>query len=150
METKDGLSTPEYPGIRDSMPQVDLVIMGYGIWENFRPNVVFGRLQSDIRRIRARDAQAHIIWLGADARQRDDYALQTNERVIRYNDAMFAKIRDAGISDITTLNLFNITLNLHSYDGTHYGPGVNRLKSQILLQFIKDHLNREGKPDREE
>jgi hypothetical protein len=37
------------------------------------------------------------------------------------------------------LDSFSITENATSYDGTHYGAGVNAMLAQILLNFIVEH-----------
>merc|ERR1712014_282246 len=95
-ETLNGLSTSEYPGLRDAKRTAKLIVIGYGIWNNFDADVVFPRLESDISVIRKNFPGAKIVWLGALARHRDDFAFQTNERVVRFNSEMFARIKDAG------------------------------------------------------
>merc|ERR1712176_274050 len=101
-------------------------------------DVVFPRLKSDIDVIRRKFPKATVIWLGASARHRDDFAMQTNERVIRFNADMNARIQNAGFEQVVTLDLFHVTLAMHSYDGTHYGPAVNKLRSSLLLQLLSD------------
>ncbi|KAK6175147.1 hypothetical protein SNE40_013669 [Patella caerulea] len=42
------------------------------------------------------------------------------------------------VHNIPVFNTFNLTKNVMSFDGTHYGLGINLLKSQILLNYIKE------------
>merc|ERR1711879_418992 len=101
-ETFNGKSSPEYPGLKEAKRGADLILMGYGIWDNFNASRVFPRFKSHLDMIRKDSPKAKVIWLGADARHRDDFVWQTNERVIRYNAEMFARIKELDDSGIST------------------------------------------------
>jgi len=38
--------------------------------------------------------------------------------------------------NIPILDFRKVTKGVHSYDGTHYGSGVNMMKVQILLNYL--------------
>lgn len=37
---------------------------------------------------------------------------------------------------IPIMEFYNLTNGVMSFDGTHYGPGVNYLKGQIFLNYL--------------
>ncbi|GFS06942.1 hypothetical protein ElyMa_001237500 [Elysia marginata] len=54
----------------------------------------------------------------------------------RFNAVVTPFLKSQGIA---VLDGFNLTLgSLMSYDGTHYGKGLNDLKAQILLNYFRE------------
>ena len=39
--------------------------------------------------------------------------------------------------DVETFDFREITKFVKSYDGTHYGSGVNIMKSQVILNYLR-------------
>lgn len=60
---------------------------------------------------------------------------QSNDAISRFNKDMRAFLEPLGIPVFDT---FNLTLGVHSYDGTHYGVGVNMIKAQLFLNFLDE------------
>ena len=58
---------------------------------------------------------------------------QNNEIIYRFNRELRAFLEPIGVPIFDT---FNLTLGVHSYDGTHYGFGVNMIKAQLFLNFL--------------
>ena len=58
---------------------------------------------------------------------------QNNEKVSLFNTKISAFLEPIGVPIFDT---FNLTLGVHSYDGTHYGFGVNMMKAQLLMNFL--------------
>ena len=62
---------------------------------------------------------------------------QNAEKVFRFNKDMTEFLELHGVAVFDT---FNLTLGVNSYDGTHYGFGVNMVKAQLLLNFLEENL----------
>lgn len=58
---------------------------------------------------------------------------QQTEQVLKYDIIINNILRNRGVP---ILDFFSMTKGVMSYDGTHYGPGVNDLKAQIFLNYI--------------
>ncbi|CAL1541559.1 unnamed protein product [Lymnaea stagnalis] len=81
-----------------------------------------------------------VLWMAAQApgtlktplekRQQTPALLSFNEKV---------KVTLAG-SDVAILNYFQLTNGTVSYDGTHYGKGVNDAKLQVLLNYLQGQI----------
>ena len=59
--------------------------------------------------------------------------------MIEFNRRMKEYLQPRGVD---VFDVFNLTLGLHSYDGTHYGPGVNMMKAQLLLNYLRELSHR--------
>ena len=62
---------------------------------------------------------------------------QGNERISLFNRHMTAFFEPIGVPVFDT---FNLTLGVHSYDGTHYGFGVNMIKAQLFMNFLDERF----------
>ena len=60
---------------------------------------------------------------------------QNHEAVRHFNMAMREYLEPIGVPIFDT---FNLTLGVHSYDGTHFGFGVNMVKAQLFLNFLDE------------
>ena len=60
---------------------------------------------------------------------------QSNDVISRFNKDMRAFLEPVGVPVFDT---FYLTLGVHSYDGTHYGIGVNMIKAQLFLNFLDE------------
>lgn len=56
------------------------------------------------------------------------------DKFIRHMDIFFTQY------DIPGFDFRNITDKVHSYDGTHYGSGVNMMKGQIFLNYLASKI----------
>ncbi|XP_071119778.1 uncharacterized protein [Haliotis cracherodii] len=65
---------------------------------------------------------------------------QSYSSVVRYNAFINSHVRAAGIPILDT---FNMTDGIMSYDGAHYGFGINMIKSQIVFNYLT-HLRAHG------
>lgn len=61
------------------------------------------------------------------------YGARQSEYVVRYNRRVNDILRRRGIS---VLDFFEMTKSVMSFDGSHYGLGLNNLKAQVLLNYI--------------
>ena len=82
-----------------------------------------------------------VIWMGLHAVP--DFLLMhplfDNQGISRFNSQMHEYLKERNVAVIDT---FNISKDLFSYDGLHYGIGLNFLKVQILLNFLEERYER--------
>lgn len=74
--------------------------------------------------------------------------LKPPEHLISQNDAATAKFAEGmrvycRQHHIPVIDFRNLTKLVHSFDGTHYGLGVNLMKNQVLLNYIAQQTGRE-------
>ena len=60
---------------------------------------------------------------------------QNNHAISHYNQKMKEFLKPLGIP---VFDVFHLTLGVKSYDGTHFGVGVNMMKAQLLLNFLEE------------
>ena len=60
---------------------------------------------------------------------------QNQEKIGLFNMAVREYLEPIGVPIFDT---FNLTLGVHSYDGTHYGFGVNMVKAQLFFNFLDE------------
>ncbi|ESP05618.1 hypothetical protein LOTGIDRAFT_152474 [Lottia gigantea] len=60
---------------------------------------------------------------------------QHRHNVIKYNKAMKKLLTEYNVPIFET---FNLTDGVNSFDGPHYGQGVNLLKAKIILEFFRE------------
>ena len=87
---------------------------------------------------KARSGWPKIIWVTTHAhgslKPVEFRGSQGNDKVIEFNRRMKDYLEPQGVD---VFDVFNLTLGLHSYDGTHYGPGVNMMKVQLLMNYLR-------------
>ena len=72
----------------------------------------------------------HFGWLKSPTNER-----QRNSVALQFNEKMRELLRPWGVA---VLDTFNMTVGVRSHDGAHYGDGVNRVKAQIFLHFLRE------------
>ena len=92
---------------------------------------------------KARSGWPKIVWITTHAQGSlkpvEFRGFQGNDKVIEFNRRMKEYLQPRGVD---VFDVFNLTLGLHSYDGTHYGPGVNMMKAQLLLNYLRELSHR--------
>lgn len=61
---------------------------------------------------------------------------QHNEQIKRYSKLMQAAMDKQGIP---VLNFYQLTEGVMSYDGLHYGKGINDVKVRIFLNYFFEY-----------
>ena len=83
----------------------------------------------------------YILWLSTHANgslKDTNYDVPSfDERIARFNQDMEKYLAEYGIPVFDT---FSLTRGVRSIDGTHFGMGVNMVKAQLLLNFIKENF----------
>ncbi|XP_046361618.2 uncharacterized protein LOC124138793 [Haliotis rufescens] len=117
-----------------------LIIVGIGIHNDFDINLIdkqyFGPV---LREITHRNAtQPLLLWANIHAPGMFKSPVmkgQIRSDFVRFNTNMAKFMGDRNISVFET---FNLTDGMSSFDGTHYGMGINVVKSNILLHYIAE------------
>ncbi|XP_065056954.1 uncharacterized protein LOC135685081 isoform X1 [Rhopilema esculentum] len=82
-----------------------------------------------------------VIWMGIHAVP--DFLLMNplfhNAGILEFNNKIHNYLMRRGVAVIDT---FNMSKSLFSYDGLHYGIGLNFLKIQILLNYLEEKYER--------
>ena len=117
------------------------VLIGSGIHDNFDWKMMISDYLEPIVSIVSSKGIGwpRLVWLTTHAAgplKPLTYAVkQGNEAIKRYNQQI---ARFCYRNNITLFDTYNMTRQTYSYDGTHYGLGVNMVKAQVLLNFIED------------
>lgn len=81
----------------------------------------------------------YILWISVHAHGslKDTYynIPSHNDRIARFNLDMEKYLSAFGIPVFDT---FNLTRGVRSIDGTHFGMGINMMKAQLFMNFIKE------------
>lgn len=84
----------------------------------------------------------HIIFIPPDTSSllKPYRALRRNGNIVceKYTASMINFCKE---HDIPVLNFRRLTQGVHSYDGTHYGLGVNLMKFQLLFHYLDQFIN---------
>lgn len=117
-----------------------LVVLGIGVHDNFNYTTVINDYLSPIVDMRnTAERKGTFIWLNTHSsgplKPNQFREIQGNKKIKIFNKIL----RDfCNEKNIMLMDTFNFTRGIHSFDGTHYGYEINRLKIQILLNSLKE------------
>ena len=118
-----------------------LVVVGIGVHDNFNHTKVITDYLSplvDIRNSIAGD-RGIFIWMSTHSsgplKPNQFRSVQGNHNIQIFNQVL-KEYCDS--KNILVMDTFNFTKGIHSFDGTHYGYEVNRMKIQILLNSLQE------------
>ncbi|KAK7480088.1 hypothetical protein BaRGS_00028648 [Batillaria attramentaria] len=112
-----------------------IVLMGFGIHERLNFTAVQTRILAPLMKIPQLDVR-RLVWLAIHCPglmkaphrgQGPDDVLSFNRNLTQFWSAYNVAIFDS----------FNMTDGVTSFDGTHYGLGVNRAKVQVLMHYFR-------------
>ncbi|XP_046557016.1 uncharacterized protein LOC124266241 [Haliotis rubra] len=117
-----------------------LLILGIGIHENYNPRpVMFSYLHPLLDTlVKSKQAWPRVLWAGPHAPgilKTPRIPQQNYQSVLKYNTIINNYLTSWGIPVFDT---FNLTEGVMSFDGAHYGLGINKMKVQILLNYIQE------------
>lgn len=122
-----------------------VVLMGIGIHNNFNASAVIeSYLEPAVRMIStSKNGWPHLIWLSTHSmgplKPINYHRDQGNPAILSFNDNLQKYCNE---HNITVLDTFNMTRGVHSFDGTHFGIGVNMMKVQVLLNYLEENFLR--------
>ena len=74
---------------RSTGAQADMVVLGYGIWDDYRDKSVQRRVRDHLTAVgRWGGSMPHLAFVASDARHRSDFERQTDEHVVSFNGKM--------------------------------------------------------------
>lgn len=118
-----------------------VIAIGVGLHMGLSANKVFSEYLVPILQLKKQAASQWplIVWLTTHAhgslKPIAFLESQGNEKISRFNRDMREFLEPFGVPVFDT---FNLTLGVHSYDGTHYGFGVNMMKAQLFMNFLDE------------
>ncbi|KAK2561601.1 hypothetical protein P5673_015587 [Acropora cervicornis] len=118
-----------------------VVIMGIGIHNNFNSSAVIQKyLEPAVRMIStSKNGWPHLIWLSTHSmgplKPISYHRDQGNSAITSFNENLAKYCQE---NNIAVFDSFNMTTGVHSFDGTHFGIGVNMMKVQILLNYLEE------------
>ena len=117
-----------------------VVFLGIGIHNGFSSSAVIQDYLEPAFKLAATSTNGwpRIVWLTSHSagplKPLNFFRYQSNQVILPFNKDTSAFCHSRGIPVFDT---FNMTLGVHSFDGTHYGFGVNMLKARVLLNFLE-------------
>lgn len=124
-----------------------VIALGVGLHMGLDANKVFTGFLKPMVQLKEQSASKWplIVWLTTHAhgslKPIAYLESQGNEKISRFNRDMREFLEPVGIPVFDT---FNLTLGVHSYDGTHYGFGVNMMKAQLFMNFLDETFQQKG------
>lgn len=119
-----------------------LVIVGIGVHDNFNSTKVIKDYLVPLVEMRNRKRESTLIWLNTHSsgplKPKQFRAAQGNQNILAFNRVLKEFCDE---EKILLMDTFNFTRGIHSFDGTHYGYEINRLKTQILLNGLQEITN---------
>ncbi|XP_001629363.3 uncharacterized protein LOC5508781 [Nematostella vectensis] len=117
-----------------------VILIGVGIHNGFNAPLViekyFGPILRLLQHSRATTGWPRLIWLSPHAagplKPLTYQRHQGNHAIQAFNAQMWQYCEE---QNVTVFDTYNLTLGAQSFDGTHYGVGVNLLKAQLLLNY---------------
>ncbi|PVD36283.1 hypothetical protein C0Q70_03261 [Pomacea canaliculata] len=116
-----------------------IAFMAFGIHDQFEVEKVRQKLLLPLlhKMNSSSSSNPKLVWLAYHApgllTSTLDYPWQKPERILQYNQVMGEFLREW---HVPIFEAFNLTDGIASFDGAHYGLGINRVKVQILLNYI--------------
>ncbi|GFO00119.1 hypothetical protein PoB_002662400, partial [Plakobranchus ocellatus] len=116
------------------------VIFGLGIHDMYHPDVTISKILEPVLGVLSKSPPwPRLIWVAPQAPGLQKTPLVKQQQigsVAKFNSVVTPYLKLRGIP---VLDGFNITKDsVMSYDGTHYGKGLNDLKAQLLFNFFKE------------
>ena len=122
-----------------------VIVMGVGLHMDFNAEVIMAKYVEPMLHLREKEGGnttwPQLIWVTVHAhgslKPLAFRSSQGNDKVAQFNDKMRQYLEPRGVKVFDT---FDLTRGIHSYDGTHYGVGVNMLKAQLLMNFLEETM----------
>ncbi|XP_071078780.1 uncharacterized protein [Haliotis cracherodii] len=120
-----------------------IIIGGIGIHDNANSSLATTYIKPSLALLRNRTSKWPLLmWsnIHSPGLTKSPYhSYQGPQNILEFNKAMTRLFMK---HDVPVLDTFNLTKGVTSFDGTHYGIGVNLMKAQILLNYIAEQETR--------
>ena len=116
-----------------------MVVLNLGLHESLNHRAVIRKVMSPLlSRMAARNLTwPKLLWAGVHQwgllKSGLGYPMQSNVRVVDFNKQMRSFLGRMGVP---VLDTFNLTGSVMSFDGAHFGLGVNKVKADIVLNYL--------------
>ncbi|KAL8616007.1 hypothetical protein ACOMHN_014969 [Nucella lapillus] len=117
-----------------------MAVFGIGFHDDLAVTSIKTRLLQPILQALKSDplAPPHLLWAGLHSMgmmKSPSLKHQSNPEIRVFNRDMKQFLDQHNVSMFDT---YNLTSNMMSFDGTHYGFGVNFMKAKILFHYIQE------------
>lgn len=118
-----------------------LILLGIGVHDNFNASKVITNYLKPIfdTRKHYNNSNPLFIWLNTHAagplKPLIFQDTQGNEIIEKFNEQLRQFCRN---NSVMVFDSYNITKGVHSFDGTHYGSSINKLKIKLLLYGLSE------------
>ena len=116
-----------------------LVLIGLGFHDALQPEETFNKVMLPLLKIRrSNQTWPKLVWVNVHhwgLLKSPTSVKQQLPIVQHFNQRMKEQLGPWGVP---VLDTFNMTAGVESFDGTHYGYGVNKVKAQILFHFLRE------------
>ena len=116
-----------------------MVVLSLGLHESLNHRAVISKVMSPLlSRMAAMNLTwPKLLWIGVHQwgllKSGLGYPTQSRARVVDFNKQMGSFLGRMGVP---VLDTFNLTGGVMSFDGAHFGRGVNKVKADILLNYL--------------
>ena len=116
-----------------------MVVLNLGLHESLNHRAVIRKVMSPLlSRMAARNLTwPKLLWVGVHQwgllKSGLGYPTQSKVRVVDFNKQMGSFLDRVGVP---VLDTFNLTGGVMSFDGAHFGLGVNKVKADIVLNYL--------------
>ncbi|GFO45385.1 hypothetical protein PoB_007189000 [Plakobranchus ocellatus] len=120
------------------------LLLGIGIHDDFNFDIIAQLLLYPLQTIIKTFRWPEIIWISTHAPgllKTPRVPSQSAESILRYNNQVKTLLQ-TDKTHIPILDFFQLTKGIMSFDGAHYGRGINEVKVQIFLNYISERTRR--------
>ncbi|ESP05602.1 hypothetical protein LOTGIDRAFT_228111 [Lottia gigantea] len=121
-----------------------LFVFGIGIHNDYNISATTNNFLHPLLRHKDSKTWPRYLWHSAHAPgllKTPRIPAQSIDSVLKYNHQIEHYLKQ---SNVPILQSFTLTKGVNSFDGAHYGLGVNLVKSQILIEYIRDLRSKEN------
>ncbi|EDO44709.1 predicted protein [Nematostella vectensis] len=125
--------------VRDNLGRRSLIVIGIGLHDGLSAQRTINNFLEPILQLVEDADWPKILWVTTHAqgfvKPLEFRRKQGNHRVLAFNEKIHRYLTKR---NIPVFDVYPMTSGVYSYDGTHYGIGVNLLKARMLVNYIED------------
>ncbi|XP_046346684.2 uncharacterized protein LOC124127333 [Haliotis rufescens] len=111
-------------------------VVGIGFHVGLDSNSIYNHYLKPVLDFMTKQPWPKLMWMHLHAPSSMKRSNTQNEpQVIAFNERMSKLLKPHGIPIMPT---YNMTIGVRSFDGTHYGIGINVLKAKIFINYLKE------------
>ncbi|KAK7497208.1 hypothetical protein BaRGS_00011502 [Batillaria attramentaria] len=125
--------------LRQNPNRRSIVVLATGLHDNLNFRAMQQKVLLPLLRNRTREelSRPRLVWMSVPCPGllKNGNQRQGRENVLRFNREMARFLRTW---HVPVLERFNMTDGVMSFDGTHFGLGLNRAAAQVILYYLRE------------